>query len=214
MAAGYGLGVRQFQRGSPLPPCRRYLRGPDQGDQYQAASSPRTKTPTVNSNKARVWMSTPTICVPTKGRPSGRGPTILPGPGAKSRMGPDPAIRRVAKAMELLLRPLRRAKPATMIRTPRRAAAATAMGGRQKEGRSRLGGAVTPRAAAHAPAKRRGSNALFPSTSSGEPPSAAASSRSAVRSAAISLATGSGTPSRRHSRRHSSTNSLSALPPL
>ena len=52
----------------------------------------------------------------------------------------------------------------------------------------------------------RGSKALDPSTSSAEPPSAAASARSASRSAAISFATGSGTRRRFHSRRHSSTN--------
>jgi hypothetical protein len=76
------------------------------------------------------------------------------------------------------------------------------------------GGAVTPRATAHDPAKRRGSNALFPRTSSALPPSDSASSMSALRSAAISLAMGSGTPSLRHSRRHSSMNSLMPVPPV
>src|SRR5919198_355400 len=75
-------------------------------------------------------------------------------------------------------------------------------------------GRITPRSAAQEAANDRGSNALLPSTSSAEAPSASASWRSAARSAAISLATGSGTRSRFHSRRHSSMNLLTAVPPL
>ena len=71
---GDGRAGSQFQRGVRGWPRPRFRPGPDQGDQYQAAQRPRPTTPTMNTNRASGWRSTPAICVPTTG-PTGRGIT-------------------------------------------------------------------------------------------------------------------------------------------
>ncbi len=205
----------QFQLGVGGPsPCFDW-RPPDQGDQYRSAT-PRPTTPTMSMIQARGWRSTPPMKVLIPG-PNRIGPGIrtrLAGPDPKNGTCPGPPTkRRTATATELVRFAPRSTTPAPMARIPTSEVRATARGGRCREERLGSGGAVTPRAAAHEAAKRRGSKALFPRTSSAEPPSASASSRSAARSAAISLAMGSGTPRRRHSRRHSATNLFTGLPP-
>ena len=65
--------------------------------------------------------------------------------------------------------PDRRTNPAPRTSTPSSTMRTTVTGGRQNDGGSAATGPVTPRAAAHAAANRRGSNALFPNTSSRRP---------------------------------------------
>jgi len=178
------------------------MRPPLQRNPYKTAR-PIPTTPTTSKKRAnRATPGNCSTCCSTIGEPR----------NMRIDLGP-PTIRPTRETADALCRPPTKTAPTKASSAAHPNSPKVSTGQRRCEGVG-AGGAVTPRATAHDPAKRRGSKALFPSTSSAEPPSDLASSMSADRSAAISLAMGSGTPRRRHSRRHSSMNSFTAVPPM